>query len=167
MKRFVGLVLALSVGIGGSIAAATAAHADDTQHTQQLWEATTVTNKLRISTSARSAKPIGVCSIGRDGGTCTVSRGKSADRTINLSLGLTRGVAAAGLGISSAKSISTTVSCTSPGMKKGSLWRAWAVGDYWKYKAKKVTYADAVLVKAQSSGYLYAFNPSPTRIHCA
>ena len=156
MKGTTALVLAIALA-GGLIASTTisdVAHADDRQHTQQLWEATTLTNKLRLSTSARSAKPIGDCSIGRDGGTCTVSRGKTADRTISLSLGLSRGVAASSLGISSGASVSTSVSCTSPGMKRGSVWRAWAVGDYWKYKAKKVTYVDAVLVKYQTSGYL-------------
>ncbi|RWZ68028.1 hypothetical protein ELQ92_01870 [Labedella populi] len=167
MKRTIGLALAAAIGLMTPVAAAAAAHADDRQHTQQLWEATTVTNKLKLSSSTRSSKPIGSCSIGRDGGTCTISRGKTADRTISLSLGLTRSVAASGLGISSGKSVSTSVSCTSPGMKRGSVWKAWAVGDYWKYKAKKVTSVDAVLVKAQTSAYLYAFNPSSTRIHCA
>lgn len=163
MRRTIGLAVAVAIGLIAPVAVATAVHADDRQHTQQLWEATTVTNKLKLSSSTRSSKPIGSCSIGRDGGTCTISRGKTADRTISLSLGLTRSVAASSLGISSGKS----VSCTSPGMKKGSVWKAWAVGDYWKYKAKKVTYVDAVLVKAQTSPYLSAFNPSSTRIHCA
>lgn len=167
MKRVSAIILAVVIGVGAPVAASTSAQADDKSHTQQLWEATTLTNKFRISTSARSAKPIATCSVGTDGGICTISRGKSADRTINLSLGLTRSVAAASLGFSSAKSVSTTVSCQSPVMKRGSVWRAWAVGHYWKYKAQKVTYVDGVLVSKQTSGYLYAFNPGASRIHCA
>ncbi|RUQ87291.1 hypothetical protein [Labedella gwakjiensis] len=167
MKRMTAFFLAVVIGVAVPTTIAPTAHADDKQHTQQLWEATTLTNKLRLSTSARSAKPIATCSVGTDGGICTISRGKSADRTISLSLGLTRSVAASSLGFSSAKSVSTTVSCQSPVMKRGSVWRAWAVGHYWKYKAQKVTYVDGVLVNTQTSGYLYAFNPGASRIHCA
>jgi len=51
-------------------------------------------------------------------------------------------------------------------MKAGEVWRAYAVGSRYRYKAKKVTMIGYVVAKTEKSGWLYAFNPRAADIHC-
>lgn len=107
------------------------------------------------------------CTILKNGGTCNIGKGKTLNRTINLSLGVTRNCAAGQLGISAAKTTTTTVVCNSPAMKKGEVWRGYSMGSRHKYRVKKLTYYKGrELVDTQTSGWLYAFNPCRSDIAC-
>lgn len=107
------------------------------------------------------------CTILKKGGKCSIEKGRTLTRTINLSLGATRNWAAGQLGISSANTTTTTVSCHSPAMKKGEIWRGYSMGSRHKYKVKKLTYYKGRdLVDTKTSGWLYAFNPYRNSIAC-
>jgi hypothetical protein len=106
------------------------------------------------------------CSIGTAGGTCTITTGKSVTRTVGLSLGASRDWAAGQLSISSANTVSTSVSCTSPPLPAGGVWRAKARGDRFTYKIRKQTWIGQILYSTETSGTQSSFNPYPTNIHC-
>lgn len=127
---------------------------------------TQVVGTTVISTNFVSSTSFSSCSIGTAGGTCTITSGRSVDRTIGLSLGITRSAVAASLGISSSATVSTSVSCTSPPLAAGQSWRAFAVGTRYRYQVKKTTFTGPISSYSTTSGYLYAFNPNPSRIHC-
>lgn len=111
------------------------------------------------------------CRITTTGGGCDIARGKSVDRTIGLDLGASRSVISAGLSISSAQGVKTTVSCQSPKLRAGQTWRARAVGTRHSYRVQKqVSYKPRVgrtrwRTEATSSK-LTAFDPRANSISC-
>lgn len=102
------------------------------------------------------------CSVGRSGTTCTITKGKTATRTVETGLGFSRKRISASLGISASKSVSINVSCTSPKLKKGQVFRAYPVGTrhyYTLYRYNNKTGSKKVEKKS-------AFNPYSNQIHC-
>ena len=69
-------------------------------------------------------------------GVCTTDESKSATRTIGLALGATRSWAAGQLSISTAASRTLSISCTSPRLKAGQVWKAYPLGVRWSYKIR-------------------------------
>jgi len=152
----------LVVGLG-----ATAAHAATTTPAATVKTVSSVIEKSTVSNRyIDRSKSISSCSIGAAGGSCVISRGRTASRSIQLSLGVTREMVAASFGFSSGYTVSTSVTCTSPVLKAGQIWRAYAVGTRHKYKAKKVTMVGYLAAKTETSGWLYAFNPKAADLHC-
>lgn len=164
MRRLISVAATtvLVVGLGATAAnAATTTPAATAKTVSSVIEKSTVSNRY-----IDRSKSISSCSVGVAGAKCTIAQGKTASRSIQLSLGLTRRIVAGSLGFSADSSVTTTVSCSSPAMKVGQVWRAYAVGTRHKYKAKKVTMVGYLVAKTETSGWLYAFNPKPADIHC-
>lgn len=105
---------------------------------------------------------------GSTGTSCAISSTKSATRSISLSLSMSRASVAGALGISSAASQSLAISCTSPKLKAGQVYKAYPRGVRYQYKVTRTqrtwTQAGWVNGPTSTSGWLYAFNP--TGIHC-
>lgn len=116
-------------------------------------------------------KVIGSCKVTSTGGSCSISRGKTATRTIQVSLGASRSAVSAGLNISSAASVTTTVSCKSPALRAGQIWKARALGTSYKYrvqkqKAYKPRVGPTSWRTVGTSSTLKAYNPYRSGISC-
>ncbi|MFC8597472.1 hypothetical protein [Isoptericola sp. NPDC057191] len=126
-----------------------------------------VVNKKRIAKYYTDrSKQIGRCTITTRGGRCTISRGKTATRTIETSFGVSRKSVAASLGFSSSTSVTMQQACTSPSMKKGKTWKAWAQGSRYHYKVQPKTRVAGFTISGKKSKWLYAFDPNPNDITC-
>lgn len=129
-----------------------------------------VFNKAVISTNYHNySNPLPGCRILTSGGTCTISSGRSATRSISLDLGFSRSFVAGNLNISSSYTVTTSQSCTSPAMAAGTEWRAWPLGQRIRYQLRErtVRLVQGIPVSdtQRTSGFLYAFNPDG-RIAC-
>lgn len=111
------------------------------------------------------------CKITTTGGLCSISKGKSVTRTVQVSLGASRADVATGLSISSASSVTTTVGCSSPALRAGQVWKARALGTRHSYRVQKQesyrprigpTYWKTV----GTSSVLTAYNPYSSGISC-
>lgn len=112
------------------------------------------------------SKVLASCLIRSDGGTCTITRGKTASREVQLSFGMSWGSATSQLGIGSGRSVTTTVSCSSPALKAGTSWKARPVGTVYYYKIRKRIIQAGHVISTQLSPRLKAFNPSASKIAC-
>jgi hypothetical protein len=124
-----------------------------------------VINKSKQSYFTASAI-IGGCIISSNGGTCSVSRGLSASRTIEVSLNVSRGFVSGQLGISSNSTVTTTTTCSSPALKAGQRWWAHPVGNRWSYQVRKTTTLAGRVSNTNTSGVLHAFDPFSSVISC-
>lgn len=111
------------------------------------------------------------CKITSTGGTCTITSGKLVARTVQASLGYTQSGVSAGLNISQATTVTTTVSCSSPALKAGQVWRARAVGTQYNYKIQqqrgtKPRIGGTTWTTVATSGALTAFDPYTQDISC-
>lgn len=126
-----------------------------------------VVSKSVVSSSyTNTSKVIGQCKIGRANSTCTISSGLSSTGSIQTSLGASAKGLSGQLGISVSRSVTVNVSCTSPAMAANSTYKAWAVGTRYKYKVQKVRTVWGSSSVVATSGWLYAFKPSSSKIHC-
>ncbi|MGN6503754.1 MAG: hypothetical protein ACTHKX_12755 [Pseudolysinimonas sp.] len=112
------------------------------------------------------SKVIASCLIRSDGGTCTITRGKTASREVQLSFGMSWASATAQLGIGSGRTVSTTVSCSSPALSAGTSWKARPVGTIYYYKIRKRIIQAGHVMSTDLSSQLTAFNPSASKIAC-
>ena len=127
----------------------------------------TVVDKSVISTDwTDMSQIIATCKVSGSGTRCTINSGSTATITVSTSLGASVKTVSSSLGLSAGKSVTVSTSCTSPSLKSGQTYRAAAVGTRYRYKVQKVTRMDGRVVSKQTSGWLYAFKPNPTRIHC-
>lgn len=150
-----GLAALLTVGVAVPAQAAPIKH-----EIQKISKASYVTGEVFAS-----------CRITTTGGTCTIAKAESITRTVQLSLGVSREVVSASLGFSSAKSVSTTVSCSSPALKAGQVWKARALGSTYTYKVKKLqAYKPRIgplkWRTVDTSATLKAYNPYASDISC-
>ena len=126
-----------------------------------------VVSKSVVSTSyTNKSKVIGQCKISRANSTCTISSGSTATGTVQAALGAAPMGLSGQVGVSGSKSVSVNVSCTSPKMPKNSSYRAWAVGTRYKYKVQKIRTVWGSSSVQGTSGWLYAFKPSASKIDC-
>ncbi|GAA3637511.1 hypothetical protein GCM10022200_21060 [Microbacterium awajiense] len=131
-----------------------------------------VVNASKSTYYTNFGQVVGSCKALTTGTTCTISKGKTATRTIGTSLGYTRSGVAASLNMSSASSVTISVSCTSPVLKAGQTFYAYPVGDRWSYRIKKDTiysYTNTGTIyktTTEYSNYLTAFNPYASSIAC-
>lgn len=124
-----------------------------------------VVNKTSTANFIDTTKEIGRCQVGTTGGTCTIQSGKTVTRTIQLTTGVTRWSVASSLSISSASSVTTSQSCTSPVMRAGEAWIANPIGTRFRYQIETRGRLDGAPIPPKRSGYLYAFNPTGS-IYC-
>lgn len=96
-----------------------------------------------------------------DGGTCTIGKVASRTTQVGTSLGMSKGSVAASIDVSLSKTSSTSVSCTSPRLKRGQIYRAYVRGISKSYKIRK-TYAG----HTWTSGTLAAREPYKLSITC-
>lgn len=164
-------VALLAVGaltpLAPSVSAASALP-DDSSHTYQPQFHFSRTTELinKTATQNQRGTVIGSCTITSNGGTCTISSGRTATRTIQVDLGLDRAGVAAKLGISSAASTTVTVGCSSPKMKSGQTWKAWSKGTRYGYRIKTTQYSEGLPVDTKTSRQLSAFNRYSSAIIC-
>ncbi|MFI7641698.1 hypothetical protein [Nonomuraea sp. NPDC049400] len=103
-------------------------------------------------------KQLASCSAGV-GGTCSISKSFSVQRTIQLSLGVTRGFVAGQIGFSKATTQTVTAQCNSkPFTKRGQVYRAYPQGIKKRYNIIRKTYVKGKLTKTTTSAGV-AFNP--------
>ncbi|HTL40526.1 MAG TPA: hypothetical protein VL294_03540 [Pseudolysinimonas sp.] len=112
------------------------------------------------------SKVLASCLIRSTGGTCTITRGKTASREVQLSLGMSWASATAQLGIGSGRTVTTTVSCSSPALEAGTSWKARPVGTIYYYKIRKRLIQAGHVLSTTMSSPLKAFNPSASKIAC-
>lgn len=125
-----------------------------------------VVNKSATKNYIDRSRRIAHCNVQSNGLGCSINRTSSATRTIQLSLGISRGAVASQLGISSANSVSVAVTCTAQTMKKGQTLVAYSVGTRHKYQVNKKTARSGFVLSNSTSGWLYAFNPYSAGISC-
>jgi hypothetical protein len=114
----------------------------------------------------RKAQLLGSCSAVNVGLTCTIARGKSASRTVQVDFSASRGAITAALGISSAYTVETTVSCSAH-INAGQRWGAWPVGSHHKYLVKDTaTTSFGATTTNVGTTYKYTFNPYASSISC-
>lgn len=114
-----------------------------------------VVNKSTVSTGyVRKAQVLASCQAVTSGTTCSISDSKSATRTIGLALDATRSFVAANLSISSSYTRTLTVTCNSPVMTAGQVFKAWPRGYLFQYRIKKIYVGGGSI-----SPYLNAFDP--------
>lgn len=91
------------------------------------------------------------------GSTCTIAKTTSATRTVDLALGMTRSWVTGKLSISSASTVSTTVSCSRTMSTKYSRLVGYPMG-------KQIFYT--ITANGRTSGTLMAFDPAPNSMDC-
>lgn len=107
-------------------------------------------------------------SLARCGGSpspisCTISSGKTATRTIGVSFGISAAGVAGTLGISSAKSVTITSSCSGTTRPPTYSWiTGYAFGDTFTYTVRQRTYQYGRLTQTVNS-VQHAFNPTGIR----
>lgn len=152
MRRLGTVVAALAVLMAGSAVAAAPASAGVYRTTYQV--------NVKSTTNNYRGAFIMDCSASK-GGRCTITKSLSATRTINLSLGVSRGVVAGGLGWSSASTTTVSGSCTSPPFSASHhVYKAYVKGTQKTYTVTKRIYLGTKLLKTETSGTLKGFNPT-------
>jgi hypothetical protein len=121
-----------------------------------------VTNVTRTPNWVDTSRELTRCMAGTSGTQCQLTRTYSATRSIDTSLGVSRSFVAAGLNIGSSTSVSTSVSCSKT-INAGHAFVAYAIGTRYSYRIQKVVSPRGGITY---SGWLTAFNPSPTSTYC-
>lgn len=127
----------------------------------------TVIDKSKVSTGHIDyGQTLATCSGA--GSACQINSTKSATRTVSLSLGVSRSVVTSSLGISNASTQSLSISCSSPTLKSGQIYKAHPRGERHRYKVRarsRMWVSPAWIdMGTETSGWLYAFNSNG--IHC-
>lgn len=129
-----------------------------------------VVNVRKFPNKKDTSRPIASCEILRNGSTCTISKGATATRTVQVDFGVDYKWVSSKIGVSASKSQTVSVGCVSPPMKKGQIYRAWAVGDWREYRIHQ-WYSDNgpdgdPHFGDKYSKWLYSFSPYPSAIAC-
>lgn len=120
-------------------------------------------DKRTVSTDyTNRSNEIGSCRVLTSGASCTVTTSVSATVSVGLDLGASRGFVTGALNITSATSVSSSASCTSPALPAGSTFRAWPRGTQYSYKLRHFSRSGGV----STSGTLSAFVPRQNAITC-
>jgi hypothetical protein len=155
---------ALVMGVVLPLAAAVPANAV-VDPSAPVWYEVDVTGVTRTSGVVRYDMVLGRCGGNTSPITCTISSGRTATRTIGVSFGISAAGVAATLGISSARSVTITSSCSGKTQPPTYSWvNGYAYGDTYRYTVRQRTYQYGRLTQTLTS-VQYAFNP--TGIRCA
>lgn len=126
----------------------------------------------KVYATYQTGEVISTCKAAASGTTCAISRGASASRTIGVAFGLSRGAIASQLNISTQKSQSVSVGCSSPAMQRGKTWKARSVGTRFVYKIRQEkAYRPRIGGRTKwrtvaTSGFRVAFSPYSASISC-
>ncbi|TCL79357.1 hypothetical protein EDF31_11544 [Curtobacterium sp. PhB142] len=158
--------VALTVSGLGATGPATAAEKPGAQDARAAWGSY---HKIISKTSTGShvgSQKLASCGSRTAAMDCSLTRGRTANRTIGLDLGASRGWAAGQLKISASTTQSVSVTCSKRKVPKGKQLVAYPVGVRYKYKIQKhITGAGKDYVSGTSK-WLYAFNPGSARVSC-
>lgn len=157
------VALATGIGLISVLAVASPANAAP----GGLPSTTTVVNKVAHKNYINKSQVLGECRTVTAGQTCSFANATSSTRTVQVALGVSKGFVTGSLNISSATTVSVTVSCTSGVMKAGQRYRAWPIGTRYDYRIKRAW--NSVLFPnkpAEYSKVLHAFNPGKNRYAC-
>lgn len=135
---------------------------DDSQNTTAapvVWHY--VVDVSRYDNITKYDQVLGECRASTPGVTCTIQRSSSSTRTIGIDLGVSRSFVAAKLGISSSSTTTVSVSCTSPPLSAGQVFRAHPVGTSIWYRVQRASW-----IGTQTSWWLNAFDPGSNRFAC-
>jgi len=102
-----------------------------------------------------------IASCRNNGGTCSIQRVRSRSTTVGTSFGLSVKTVSAGINVSRTATSSTAVTCNSPKLRRGQIYRAYVMGIYKTYRIRR-TYAG----HTKTSSLLRAYQPYKTSIHC-
>jgi hypothetical protein len=122
-------------------------------------------NVVKTPNYTNKALQLGICKVvaGGAGTKCSISNSYSVQTTITTSFSLTKSLVAAGIGFDASRTVSGSVSCTSPSLPVGSSYKAWAVGSRATYKIQKWKIVKAggrtITTLEGTSGTLTAFTP--------
>ncbi len=123
-------------------------------------------NRSKETYWTNKSQKLGFC-YSENGGTCTISKGTTSTRTFQGELEIPVKRIAAIIGISQSTSVSVSVSCTSPKLKKDQRWVAWPVGSNHKYKVKRTAYYGSKVIEVKTgSNFKYTFNPYQNGFKC-
>lgn len=125
-----------------------------------------VVNQTSTSNYVDRSREIARCSVATAGLSCSINKTSSATRTIDVALGISRGSVASSLGISDSTTVAVSVTCSSGALKKGQSLVAHSMGTRYTYKINKTVARSGVVLSSETSGWLYAFNPSSSGISC-
>ncbi|MFI6294830.1 hypothetical protein ACIBEJ_24790 [Nonomuraea sp. NPDC050790] len=104
-------------------------------------------------------KMLASCSAGI-GGTCSISRSFSVQRTIQVNLGVSRDFVAGQIGFSKSTTATVTAQCNSrPFTKSGQVYRAYPLGVKKRYNIIRTISIDGKVIKTTTSSG-EAFNPT-------
>lgn len=108
---------------------------------------------------------VGSCHVTSNGSTCTIQVSTSKEGSIGTAFGMSTGAVAAELNTSRSVSATYSVSCTSPTLKKGQTYKAWADKTVYKYKVHHVWKAPG-RSKDETSGWRYTHKYAKNAIIC-
>lgn len=120
-----------------------------------------VVDKSKTSNYANRSQTLASCKALNTGVTCTIAKSASSTRTVQLGMTMKRQDITASLGFSSAATVGVTVSCTSPTMMSGQVFKAFPLGERHRYKVQRES-----LLGVEKTGWLYAFNPYSNGFSC-
>lgn len=158
------LILAL---VAGGTTAASAAEVTNAPGVVRQSATYKVVN-IHRSYHVKGTQEIGRCGTGTNHTTCSIHRTRSATRTIQTSFGLSRGTIAAGLDITSARSVQVGTTC-SHRINANQVLVGYPMGTKYRYRIKKVvrTFSGISTHKHTSySSYRTAFSPSSASLYC-
>lgn len=122
-----------------------------------------VVNKKTVSSNyINKGEQLASCTALTSGVTCSITKARQATRTIQTTFGITRDAVASSLSISSADSVTVSIQCSSPVMKKGQTFKAWPSGKRFSYQIKQetLTMPSMQVISSKTSTTQYAFNPT-------
>lgn len=167
MNRMMVALTSTAAAIALSLGAATAAHAD-THVGPSTYHHYSVVNHTIATYWTNKSQLLGSCTAFNVSLTCTIAQGKSATRTVQVDFSATRSDITGALSISSAYSVTTTVSCSGK-INPGQRWGAWPVGSHHRYLVKDSlinAYNGSTISSTTGTTYKYTFNPYASSISC-
>ncbi|MBZ5734588.1 hypothetical protein K8Z61_08760 [Nocardioides sp. TRM66260-LWL] len=109
---------------------------------------------------------LGICKAESNGIQCTISKGRTATRSIGVGLNVSKGFVAGELNISKSTDVTVSVGCDTVTLRKGQALVAYPVGSRHKYKIRKTTRWAGGGIAREYSRWHYTFNPYRTSIAC-
>jgi WD40 repeat protein len=118
--------------------------------------------KTLVQRDWHPSKAIAECYVGGAGGTCSISKGKTASWSVDVAFGVGAKAIGAEFGWSKSQQVTISVGCTSGYLKGGSVYKAYPVGERYKYKLQ---IRQGTRIK-ETSQWLWAFTPRDAAIYC-
>lgn len=167
MNRKIVALISAAAAVALSLGTATAAQAD-THVGPSTYHRYSVVNHTIATYWTNKSQLLGSCTAVNVPLTCTIAQGKSATRTVQVDFSATRSDITAALSISSAYTVTTTVSCSGK-INPGQRWGGWPVGSHHRYLVKDSTinaYNGSTISSTTGTSYKYTFNPYASSIAC-